>query len=150
MTLITKFQLQTRVSINATPEAVFKYLKHLKYHYLWNPPQQTIEPIISLKKGSQYKTTSVILGKKLEALNTVTKFRENLELELENTTGLVHFVVNFKLTGESGKTQLICNSILDSDSKAFAFAKPVLEVLARRELQTDLKALKIAVENQLS
>ena len=122
----------------------------MRLHYLWNPPQQTIEPIITLKLGSQYKTTSVILGKKLEALNTVTKFHDSKELELENNTGLVHFVVNFKLSYNAGKTTLICNSILDSDSKAFAFAKPVLEMLARRELQADLKSLKIAVEQKLS
>ena len=144
-----KVRLTTQVTINASPKDVFKYLKDLHYHHLWNPQIRTIEPKIILKPGSVYKTTSVVLGKRLSAENTVIKFKEGQELALENTTGLVHYHAGFHLQSKGGKTLLICDTSVDSDSRAFAFAKPVLEVLARRELQSDLQALKIAVEHEL-
>ena len=96
-----------------------------------------------------YKTTSLVLGKQLSAVNTVTKFRERQELEVENNTGLVHYRAKFRLASKNGTTRLVCDTWVDSDSRAFAFAKPVLEILARRELQSDLQALKIAVEHRI-
>jgi hypothetical protein len=43
----------------------------------------------------------------------------------------------------------VCATTVSSDNKAFAFAAPVLKALARRELQTDMQALKLAVEHHL-
>jgi hypothetical protein len=144
-----KVRITSQITIAAKPDYVFEYLKDLRYHYLWNPQIRMIEPEIKLKIGSIYKTTSVVLGKSIKATNTVTKFTDGRELELENNTGMVHYRANFRLTAKSSKTLVVCNTWVDSDNRAFAFARPVLEILARRELQSDLQALKIAAEHSL-
>src|SRR4051812_29129181 len=114
-----KAKISSRITINARPAEIFKYLKHTKYHYLWNPQIRTIEPETTLKLGSKYKTTSVILGKQLSAENNVTKFEDNRELELENTTGLVHYCARFTLRSKGNKTLVVCETSVDSRSKAF-------------------------------
>ena len=138
-----------RTSIKASPSEVFDYLRDLNTHFLWNPPLISIKPITKLQLGSEYKSSSMILGVKVSGVNKVCKFLEDKELELENNTGILKYRVNYRLSTKEGKTQLVCTTEVSSDSNAFAFAKPVLKLLARRELQTDLKALTIAVENQL-
>jgi hypothetical protein len=137
----------TKVSIAAEPAAVFKYLTDLKYHYLWNPQLQSIEPITKLKEGSTYKTTSVVLGVRINAKNEVTKFVKDKELELINNTGMVKYRASFKLSPKPHKTEVACSIVVSSDSHAYAFATPVLKLLARRELQIDLQSLKLAVEH---
>jgi len=139
----------TQVTINAKPAAVFKYLKDLKYHYLWNPHLIELSPLIKLKTGASYKTVSYVLGKNLEAVNHVTVFKTNQELELQNNTGTVHYSVNYRLLPKGRQTQVVCSTKVSSDSAAFAFTKTLLAQLAKRELQTDLQALKLAVEHQL-
>lgn len=145
-----KVKVVTQVAIVADRPAVFKYLKELRYHFLWNPPLQSIKPIITLELGAKYSSTSMMLGKKIITKNEVTKFEADSELELANNTGMIHYRVNYCLKSQGKKTLVICNTAVSSESKAFAFAKPVLEILARRELQADLQALKIAVEQKLT
>jgi hypothetical protein len=102
-----------------------------------------------LALGSKYQTESRVLGVKVMAKNVVTKFMKSKELEITNTTGLVKYQANFKLRGKSARTILMCTTTVSADSEAFAFAKPVLKLLARRELQSDMQALKVAVEQRL-
>jgi len=144
-----KASVTTQVTIAAKPGTVFKYLTDLKYHYLWNPQLQSISTTEKLKLGTQYETTSLVLGVKIKACNEVTQLVPNKYLELENNTGTVHYKASFKLSPKGSSTVVICETTVSSQSEAFAFAKPVLKMLARRELQTDMQALKIAVENQL-
>jgi carbon monoxide dehydrogenase subunit G len=144
-----KADVITRITIKATPAEVFKYLQDLNYHYLWNPQIHSIKPIINLKLDATYETTSQVLGVRINAVNKVTKFQPNREIELANSTGMIKYCANFRLKPSGKNTVLICDTSVSSDSHAFAFAKPVLKMLARRELQTDLQALKIAVEHDL-
>jgi len=102
-----------------------------------------------IKLGSTYKSTSLLLGIKVNGTNLVTKFSRNQELELENTTGTVKYNVNYRLTASGSETKLTCTTSVFSDNRVFAFTTPVLKMLAQRELQTDLAALKIAVEQGL-
>jgi len=143
-------RIVTQITVNSSPERVFKYLTDMKYHYLWNPQLQRLTPVTVLKAGLQYEAESLVLGVRIKANNTVTNFVKNRELEIDNQTGMVHYSANFKLSRRKESTLLICNTTVSTTSKAFAFAKPVMERLARRELQTDLQALKIAVEQGLS
>jgi hypothetical protein len=143
-------KVSSKVTINVSPTAVFAYLEDLKFHYLWNPQLNHISPIIKLQLGSKYQTASLFLGKELKADNIVTKFVKNKELQIENTTGLVEYRVNYKLASRSSQTVVVSNITVASKSKAFAFTAPVLKALAQRELQTDLQALKVAVEQKLN
>lgn len=145
-----KAKVVTKVTIASDKTAVFKYLKDLRLHFLWNPHLESLKPLATLKLGAEYDSVGLMLGKKLYTHNTVKKFVPDQELELENHTGMVHYRVNYSLQTQADKTILTCNTVVSSESKAFAFAKPVLELLARRELQADLQALKIAVEQKLS
>jgi hypothetical protein len=142
-------RIATKININASPSEVFKYLAHLKYHHLWNPQVQSIIPIKSLALGSEYKTTSTVLGVKLTSKNIVTKFTKFKELEITNNIGLVKYEANFKLQDKTKCTIITCTTTVTSDNDAFAFAKPILKLLARRELQNDMQALKLAVEHSL-
>jgi polyketide cyclase/dehydrase/lipid transport protein len=125
-------------------------LTDLKYHYLWNPQVQSISPSQGkLELDSRYRTTSTVLGVRIASHNHITTFAPNQELEMENTTGLVHYRANFRLLPKGAHTLVICTTTVTADSQAFAFAAPILRRLARRELQTDMQALKLAVEGRL-
>lgn len=146
-----KAKVVTRVSIGATADEVFKYLTDLKYMHLWNPQLKAASSQKVLRLNSTYQTVSIVLGITIEALNMVTEYVPGKLLQVENTTGNIHYLVNFRLTRKNrATTMLTCTTTVWSESLAFAFSTPVLKLLARRELQTDLQALKIAVENQLS
>ena len=126
------------------------YLTDLRYMHLWNPQVTSLSSRKLLKLGSTYQTTSHVLGITIESANKVTKYIKNKELQIENSTGLVHYSAHFKLSPTANKKVLLtCSTDVSSDSKAFAFSVPVLKLLARRELQSDLQALKIAVEKRM-
>ncbi|MDB5175165.1 MAG: Polyketide cyclase / dehydrase and lipid transport [Candidatus Saccharibacteria bacterium] len=145
-----KAKIITKVTISSPSSEVFKYLTDLKYMHLWNPQVKEVSSKKVLELHSTYQTVSQVLGVVIKANNSVTKYSNDQELQIENTTGTVNYVANFKLTPtDNGTTLLICNTTVSSESKAFAFTAPVLKLLARRELQSDLQALKIAVENQI-
>lgn len=140
----------TSITINEAPEAVFKYLSDLHYHYLWNPQMRKVSPLKKLKLGMEYKTESQVLGTTIEAKNTVTSFVPSKEIALENAIGPVHYQAVFRLYPQDGKTSVKLTVSLTADNKIWVFTVPVLKQLAKRELHTDLQALKIAVENHMS
>lgn len=140
----------TRITIAASPAAVFKYLADLKYHHLWNPQLQQLSSYEKLRLHSRYQASSRVLGIKIEMTNSVTRFAPAREMQIENETGAVHYCANFQLRAQGDKTLVTCTTAVSSHAEAFAFAAPVLKALARRELQADLQALKLAVENNLS
>lgn len=139
----------TRISIAASPAEVFEYLTNLEYHYLWNPQVHSISTKEQLKLGSEFETTSLVLGVKIKAKNVVTKFIPPKEIEMENNIGAVSYHASFRLAPKGKMTMVVLTTTVSTDSHAFAFTVPILKKLARRELQTDMQALKLAVENQL-
>lgn len=145
-----KARLKTRITISAEPATVFKYLAHTKYHPLWNPQMQSVSPLIPLHKDSIYTVFSLVLGVRTKAENHVTKFVQDQELEVQNKTGMIQYAACFRLEPTAKSTRVTCTISVSSQSKAFAFAKPLMESLARRELRADLAALKEAVEQKLS
>ncbi len=144
-----KVRVIAKITISANRSEVFKYLSNLKYHFLWNPHLRSITPQCNVKLGTTYESASLLLGVRIKALNIVTKLLQDKELELHNKTGTIQYAVNYKLQEINKKTKLICITSVSSENEAFAFTEPVLKLLARRELQSDLKALKIAVEQRL-
>ena len=142
--------LVSQLVIAATKPEVFTYLSNLSYHHLWNPHLLTITPKSKIKLGTTYRTSSLLLGVRVRGANKVTKFIPDKEVEIQNTTGALKYRVNYCLeAGSDGKTLIACTTSISSTGEAFAFAAPVLKLLARREIQADLQALKIAVEQQL-
>lgn len=139
-----------RISIEASPAEIFTYLTNLKYHFLWNPHLRSVKPITILKLGVKYNSSSWLLGVKVHGTNVVTKLTPNKEIELKNSTGALSYLVNYQLRVDQKRTFVFCRTIVASDSQAFAFTTPLLKLLARRELQSDLQALKIAVEQKLT
>jgi hypothetical protein len=103
-----------------------------------------------LKLGSIYASESVVLGVQIQANNEVTAYTKNQEIELLNNTGTLQYRINFRLQPQGKKTLLRSTTVVSTNNKAFAFAKPVLKMLGQRELQSDLQALKIAVEQKLT
>ena len=145
-----RVKIIARQTIKAPPAKVFRYLTHLKYHQLWNPHLQTITPITVLRKDTIYKTTSMMLGVRIGGTNHVVSCTKDQELEIDNNAGTLHYKVAYHLQPAGDTTQLVCTTIVSTDNQAFAFTIPVLKLLARRELQSDLRALKIAVEQNLT
>ncbi len=146
-----KTSVSTQITIKKSNHKVFTYLTDLHYVHLWNPQLRKVSDKKILKLGSSYTSESEILGVKISAINVITKFHEGNELQIENETGTVAYIANFKLKSVSpDETTVMLSTTVSSSSKAFAFTLPVLKVLARRELQTDLQALKIAVEHELA
>jgi len=144
--------MQTRVSsqvtIHDTPSRVFTYLTELKRHYLWNPHLKDVKPLIKVQADTIYRTRSWLFGIEVRGLNKIVNYVPNKELGIENDTGLLHYKVNYTLSRKGKNTVLECDTEVFADSKAWAFAKPVMKQLARRELQADLELLKIAVEQR--
>ncbi len=122
------------------------YLKEVKSHPLWNPHLNSVSPQRTLKLGSTYTSESTLLGIKVTAINTVTKFSKDRELEVKNDTGILHYTANYKLTPKGDHTLVICFTEVMSDKDAFMLAAPMLKMLARREIQTDLHLLRKVVE----
>jgi hypothetical protein len=87
-----------------------------------------------------------MLGTKIENDNRITKFEQDALIEIQSNGGTIEFCVEYRLRKYKTQTLLECNTTVVANGKAFAFAKPVLKLLAQRELQSDLQALKIAVE----
>ena len=144
-----KANVVSRITIAASRAETFRYLADLKYLHLWNPHLRSVSPINKIKLGSRYKSLSVVLGVDVRGDNRVTKFIGGKELEIENSTGTLHYLVNYKLLNDRGRTKLVCSTAVSAKGDAFAFVAPVLKLLARRELQSDLQALKIVVEQGL-
>ena len=144
-----KVSLVAQISIAESQVEVFRYLTDLKYHFLWNPHLQSISSRAVLKLGSSYKTTSFILGMKFHGTNKVVKLDPLKELELENKTGALKYNVHYQLHLRSRITVVRCKTTVESQKEAFVFTAPVLKMLARHELQSDLRSLKIAVEQHL-
>ena len=145
-----KASVVATITIAASCEQVFKYLSHLKYHHLWNPHMQDIASSGLVKPDMVYETTHILLGVRLKAKNHVLKLVPDREFEVENTTGSLDNHVNIRLTTRGKRTLVTCTTTVSTRGEAFAFTKPVLKLLVRRELQSDLQSLKIAVEHGLS
>ena len=144
-----KATVETQILIKARPPEVFKYLAHLKYHYLWNPQLRKISKSGRLKAGDTYTTESVVLGLKISATNTITVLKAPKELAMINPLGNLTYTAHFRLYPRGKKTLVKLGVSLAADKNFYMFTVPVLKQLALRELRTDLQALKIAVENSL-
>lgn len=140
----------TKIRIAATRSEVFTYLKDLKCHFLWNPFLRDIQPLTKLKQGMRYKTESTLLGVTVRGNNTVTKLVANRELQIENETGSLRYIVRYSVEPHAGGSEVVCHTQVRTQHTTFQFTAPVLRTLARRELQSDLKALKVAVEQKLA
>jgi hypothetical protein len=145
-------QVTTRITIDASPAAVFEYLITLRLLYLWSPHLESVSPksLERLSDSVVYKTTTLLFGIKVHAENKVIKFVQDKQMTAVNETGLLNYRLDYNLRQlKSGSTVLTCSTEISADSKAFAFAKPVFKTLTLRELQSDLDSLKFAVEQQL-
>lgn len=144
-----RVKVVAQVSITAGPAEVFKYMGDLKYHFLWNPHLQKISPIKVLKTGTIYESSSILLGVKVKSENKVTKLTPGKELQIENQTGVIRYSVNYKLQADGRHTTIVCTTTVDTDYKPLHFADSIMKALAKRELQSDLQALKLAVEHKI-
>lgn len=138
----------TRITIAAKPRDIFTYLTDLRYYYLWNPQMLSISPTKPLRLGMTYSTVILILGVQVKSTHEVTKLAAPKMLELQSKAGMIKHRTSFRLTAKGKKTQLVCKTIVFADSTAFAFAKPILRLLAQHDLKTDMEALKLAVEGK--
>lgn len=144
-----KAHVVTKIQITAQPSAVFSYLTELRFHPLWNPHLQAELANKTLAAGTEYHTRSLLFGVTMRSKNVVTDFSPNKLLELTNTTGMLEYCIRYRLHAHESGTLLTCSTTVSSHSSAFAFAKPLLKLLAQRELHTDLQLLKTAVEQKL-
>jgi hypothetical protein len=144
-----KARIKTQITINADAATVFKYLSHTKYHHLWNPQIQAVSPLVQLRAGMVYSVQTLVLGVRTKATNHITKYTQDKELGIQNETGMVQYSAEFHLEQHDKSTLVVCTVKVSTQAKAFAFTKPIMEHLARRELRTDLAALKEAVEQKL-
>lgn len=141
-----KARVTTKVIIDAPAEQIFRYLTDTHYHKLWNPSMTKVVPLFELTQGATYRTQSHLFGMRLGGKVGVAKLLPNKELELVSITGMVQYRANFRLSKKGAATQVTCAITVGSDSKAFAFARPMMKILAEREVNGDLVALKTAVE----
>lgn len=142
-------RITTRIAIAASPDRVFEYLADLKYHHLWNPQVFSISTTKRLAMDSTFETESRVIGLVITAVNRVVGFEPPNELVIENSAGNVLFTALFRLHPRDNVTLVRLTTTLSTNVLLHGITLPVLKQLASRELQADLKALKIAVENGL-
>ena len=99
-----------------------------------------------LQEGMEYRVTNTLFGMKTSGRVRVKKLIRPTRLDLISTTGMLEFTVSYQLAKKGTGTLLTCRTSVSTESKAFAFAKPMMHLLARRELQADLEELKLLVE----
>lgn len=144
-------RVKTSIIINASPSAIFTYLANTKLHYVWNSHLREVKPLTRLHAGMRYETTNVLFKVRVRAMNIVSKFVEDREIEITNQTGTLDYRAHYRLHPKAAdQTEVTCITVVESKGKAFYFARPMMEELARRELKADLAALKRAVEQQLT
>lgn len=144
-----KATVQTQITIAAPPAKVFEYLTDLKYHHLWNPQTRKISTHEPLTLEGTFVSESRVMGVTIKAVNTATKLVPPRELEIENNIGVVKYTARFRLIPNGSNTLLRLSTSLSTSSRFWVFTLPTLKQLARRELRTDLEALKVAVEHNL-
>lgn len=141
---------RTSINIKAKPTDVFEYIKNLKYYYYWNPSLRMLSHEGELEEGMTYESESVVLRDiVIKSQNVVTKLVPNKEIDVTNNMGTVKYDSSITLTDRSHATLVVCRIDVLTESRAFGLTLPVLKQLAQRELQTDLQALKFAVENNI-
>jgi hypothetical protein len=146
-----KTRAKTSTVIHAGTAAVFKYLADTKLHFVWNPHMQEVKPLGRLHQGEIYESLNILLGVRVRNLNKVVKLVENQELQLKSQAGMLDYKIVYRLKALSPKeTELTCTTNITVKTKAFYFAEPMIDHLARRELKTDLGLLKQAVEQKLT
>ncbi len=88
--ITTKITSESKITIKAPPEEVYKYLKHLKYYYLWNSSLRYLSYEGPLKKGISYDSENIIFNKNvIKAHNIVTAIEPNKKIETENKLGMI-------------------------------------------------------------
>jgi uncharacterized membrane protein len=145
-----KTHVVTKVYIAAPPGEVYRFLTDLQYHPLWNPHLIAVSPKTVLKPDMRYRANSLLFGIKVSGNIRVVNMVEGRELELQNDTGMLRYRVRYRLARKASATQLTCSISVSTESKAFAFARPILSILAERELHSDLNSLKALAEGQTS
>src|ERR1700752_5271421 len=113
--------IESRVTIAADARSIFEYMSNPKCHQLWNPHLAKISASAHLKLGTQYETTSIMLGKTIESHNVVSEYVKDQKLTIENTTGILHYKVFYQLLPRVGDTQVRCKIRVVANGKAFAF-----------------------------
>lgn len=147
---MSKISVRTRINIKAPPNDVFKYISETKYFYIWNPALRDITGAKKLGLGKAYDTTSVVLKDlEIKSHNIVVEFQPGKSLGLQNQMGTVKYASVFNLTDKGSHTLLTLKLDIVTESQIFGLTMPVLKRLANRELQTDMQALKIAVEDKI-
>lgn len=148
--ITTKITSESKITIKAPPEEVYKYLKHLKYYYLWNSSLRYLSYEGPLKKGISYDSENIIFNKNvIKAHNIVTAIEPNKKIETENKLGMIKYKQTIKLKEQTKNTQVISKIVVLTPAQTFGLTTPVLKILADKELKTDLQTLKIVVENKL-
>jgi len=148
--MVPKIYTLNNIVIKAPASEVFKYLADLHYHYLWNPNLRDIVNPRILSLGDTYQTKTIIFNKNvIESSNVIYQFKTNKIIAMENKLGLVKYKCIFTLNEDKGTTKVTTRIDIITETKLFGLTATVLKRLANNELQSDLAALKIAVENKL-
>jgi uncharacterized protein YndB with AHSA1/START domain len=145
-----RIELTTRVSIEASAREVFRYLRDPKLHHLWNPHLQSITTDKLLQEGTEYETTSTFMGVSVSGTSVVTELLPNKRIQICSSGAALDSCVCFNVEKVGTMTMVRCVTEVTLTSKAFNFTQPVLRMLAKHEMQSDLHSLKIAVEQKLA
>jgi len=150
MVLTANITSESKITIQASPGEVYKYLSNLKYYYLWNASLRYLSYEGPLKKGVSFDSENIILNKNvIKGHNIVTAIEPNKKIETENKLGMIKYKQMFELKEQAKGTQVINRIDVLTPAQAFGLTTPVLKILAKRELRTDLQTLKIVVENKI-
>ncbi len=141
---------RSRITIKAKPSEVFKYLSNTKYHYYWNPSLRVISDQVDLNIGSSYDTEVIILKDiRIKSHVIITDYVKDRLIEFNNAVGAIDYTAKIKLTAKDSATEVTLDINVLTKSKTFGLTLPVLKQLATNELNTDLRSLKVAVENKI-
>ncbi len=100
-----------------------------------------------LRKGGKVRRVAKFLGKDIEYVLEVTKFRSPERLFMKSVKSPFPLEVEYELESGKGKT-LFKVHVKGNTSGFYRLAAPIMSLQVRRNLRSDLRTLKKILESQ--
>jgi uncharacterized protein YndB with AHSA1/START domain len=136
--------------VKADAGRVFELLTDLESHMRWVSGLTYLSARGKIRPGMRYESVNVAMGNSMAGRHEVRQVIERQLVEIESVTGPLASTIQYSVNAINGLTQVQCTFWVTSDHPVFGLATPVLEMLARSRLESDIKNLKHFAEAGMS
>ncbi len=136
------------IVIERPARAVFSYVVNPSNDPVWISGIKSAEPLtpLPLKVGGKVKRLAQFLGKDIEYVLEVTRYKANELLFMKSIKSPFPIEVEYEFDDGNGKT-LFKIHVKGNTSGFYSLAAPLMSLQVRRSLRTDLRNLKKILES---